>query len=349
MQNNKKIPDKKKYLLFTELHSLLTSGLSFSRAFDLLIQNEKKAGDKKRLEDLYEGIVRGDELWKSMEKSGCFAVLDYGVVRIGEQTGRLDKSLQFLSDYYSKKIVQRRMLASALSYPVIILVTAVLVLVFMITVIVPMFGQVYSRMGSELPAMTLVMVSISKKFPMVLAFLGLIVTGAVAVWVIFGKKEKFRERISVFLLGIPIAGNLIRKHYQSQFCKLLFLLVSANVPLLKSLDMLSAIIGFYPYEKSFRHISDGLKRGESFSGSMSRFPGIYERKLVTLMKVGEETGSLDKMLFRQAEDITSELEHDLKQLGSVLEPILILFMGTIVAFILIAMYMPMFKLGQAFG
>ena len=82
---------------------------------------------------------------------------------------------------------------------------------------------------------------------------------------------------------------------------------------------------------------------------MSRFPGIYERKLVTLMKVGEETGSLDKMLFRQAEDITSELEHDLKQLGSVLEPILILFMGTIVAFILIAMYMPMFKLGQAFG
>ena len=151
MQNNKKIPGKKKYLLFTELHSLLTSGLSFSRAFDLLIKNEKKAGDKKRLEDLYEGIVRGDELWKSMEKSGCFAVLDYGVVRIGEQTGRLDKSLQFLSDYYNKKIVQRRMLTSALSYPAIILVTAVLVLVFMITVIVPMFGQVYSRMGSELP------------------------------------------------------------------------------------------------------------------------------------------------------------------------------------------------------
>ncbi|MGV8091137.1 MAG: type II secretion system F family protein [Mangrovibacterium sp.] len=123
----------------------------------------------------------------------------------------------------------------------------------------------------------------------------------------------------------------------------MFLLVSADVPLLKSLDMLSTVIAFYPYEKSFRHISDGLKRGESFSGNMSRFPDIYDRKLVTLMKVGEETGSLGKMLFRQAEDITAELEHDLKQLGSLLEPILILFIGTIVALVLIAI------LGQAFG
>ncbi len=110
--------------------------------------------------------------------------------------------------------------------------------------------------------------------------------------------------------------------------------------------MLESIISFYPYSRSFARIAEGLRRGQSFSENMEKFQELYGNKLLTLIRVGEETNCLDKMLLAQANDITAELEHELKQLGNVLEPVLILGVGVMVAFVLIAMYMPMFQLGQ---
>ncbi len=346
--NNKstKITDKKKYLLFSQLHSLLSSGLSFSRAFDLLIQGEKKKKDAEVFRKVYQLILVGNEFWKSMELSGSFADLDCGVIRIGEETGKIGQSLQFLSDYYRKKNEQRRMLVGALSYPIVIVVTAMLVLFFMITVVVPMFEQVYSRMGGSLPEITQFMLKLSSHFPLVFTLTGLVILTLVSIKLVYGKTEKYRRITSAFLLRIPLIGHLIRTHHQAQFCKLLYLLVSSDVPLLRSLTMLETIIEFYPYSRSFAQIAEGLKRGESFSENMEKYRDIYGNKLITLIRVGEETNCLDKMLLAQADDITAELEHELKQLGNVLEPVLILGVGGIVAFVLIAMYMPMFQLGQ---
>ena len=341
-----KITDKKKYAVFAQLYSLLNSGLSFSRSFELLIQGEKKKRDAAVLKEVYQHIVVGNEFWKGMELSEAFTDLDCGVIRIGEETGKMDQSLLFLSDYYRKKSEQRRMLTSALSYPVIIVVTAMLVLFFMVTIVVPMFEQVYSRMGGSLPEITRFMLQLSSYFPLFLTGSGFIILLYVAVKLIYGKTENYRRTTSTILLRIPLIGNLIRTHYQAQFCKLLYLLISSDVPLLKSLTMLESIIRFYPYSYSFKLIAEGLTRGESFSDNIDRFRNLYGDKLTTLIRVGEETNSLDKMLAAQANDITSELEHDLKQLGNILEPALILGIGGVVAFVLIAMYMPMFQLGQ---
>ncbi len=348
MQNNKhaRLTDKKKYLLFSQLYSLLSSGLSFSRSFDLLIQGEKKRKDAEVFKGVYQKILVGNEFWKSMELSGSFTDLDCGVIRIGEETGKIDQSLSFLSDYYRKKNEQRRMLVGALSYPAVIVVTAMLVLFFMITVVVPMFEQVYTRMGGSLPEITRFMLRLSSHFPAFVVVAGFLVLSFVVIKLMYGKTEKYRRLSSGFLLHIPLIGRLVRTHYQAQFCRLLYLLVSSDVPLLRSLTMLESIIGFYPYSRSFARIAEGLRRGQSFSENMEQFQDIYGNKLVTLIRVGEETNCLDKMLLAQANDITSELEHELKQLGNVLEPVLILGIGVIVAFVLIAMYMPMFQLGQ---
>ena len=349
MLNNLTFNDKKKQLLFSELHSLLVSGLSFSYSFDLLIQNEIKEKDKRKLEKIYSRIIEGASFWKSLEDSNLFSKLDCGVIRIGEETGKLDQTLVFLNDYYKKKIAQKRMLSSTLSYPIIILLTAILVLTFMIIVVVPMFEQVYSRMGSELPLITQVIIRLSEKFPMIL--MG--ITFCIFLFIFFilfsGKKHRLKIAMSNLLLKIPIIGTLTQKHFQSQFCKLLFLLVSSNVPLLKSLDILGSIINFYPYSKSIHEISEGLKKGETFSENIGVFNNIYGKKLVALIRVGEETNSLEKILNSQAEEITSELEHELKQLGNILEPLLIIFIGIMVAFVLVSMYAPMFKLGQTFN
>ena len=159
------IKDGKKESLFSELHSLLSSGLDFGRSFRLLIEGENDKRLKRVLESIYASVVRGQTLWESFAAGKRFSALDYGVLRIGEETGRVDESLRFLADYYHKRVEQRRLVTGAISYPLIILVTAIVVLVFMITVIVPMFEQVYARMGGELPGITRWIIGFSKNFP----------------------------------------------------------------------------------------------------------------------------------------------------------------------------------------
>lgn len=341
-----RITDKKKYLLFSQLYSLLSSGLSFSRSFELLIQGEKKKKEARVLKDVYRRIIEGHEFFKSMQLCGSFTDLDSGVIRIGEETGKISQSLLFLSDYYHKKNEQRRMLVGALSYPLVIVVTAILVLFFMITVVVPMFEQVYSRMGGSLPEITRFTIRLSSYFPAIFTSISLFVLLLLGAKLIYGKTNAYQRITSKILLHIPLIGNLVRSHYQAQFCKLLHLLVGSGIPLLRSLDMLGSIIRFYPFRHSFIQIVEELKQGATFSDTMEIFRNIYGDKLVTLLRVGEETNCLDRILFSQANDITSELEHELKQLGNVLEPALILCIGGVVAFVLIAMYMPMFQLGQ---
>lgn len=341
-----RIPDKKKYILFSELNSLLSAGLSFSSSFEMLINGDNKKNEAAILDETYLQIINGMEFWRAMEASEGFSNLDTGVVRIGEETGKLSQSLQFLSDYYRKKNEQRSILISALSYPIVIVITAVLVLFFMITVVIPMFEQVYSRMGGSLPEMTQFMMHISAQFPTFCFICAFLAIGFVVMRMLWGETDTYRRVTSDLLLRIPFIGNLLKSHYQAQFCKLLYLLISSDVQLTVSLDMLKDIIRFYPYAQSFTVINEGLKQGDSFSENLDKFKNIYGHKLTALIHVGEETNCLDKMFLNLSNDITQELEHKLKRLGSILEPVLILCIGTIVAFVLIAMYLPMFKLGQ---
>ena len=144
-----KITDARREVFYAELHALLTAGLDFSYAFALLIEGEREARMKGLLKRLFDDVVGGAALWQAMERSGAFRPLDCGVVRIGEQTGRLPDTLDFLRDYYRKRTAQRPMVSSAVSYPLVILCTALAVMAFMLTVIVPMFEQVYARIGGN--------------------------------------------------------------------------------------------------------------------------------------------------------------------------------------------------------
>lgn len=340
-----RLNDKKKYLFFSQLHSLLKSGLSFSRSFELLIENSNK-DESGILQEIYNDILSGKELWVALKESGQFSDLDNGVIRIGEETGKLDRSLEFLNTYYNKKNEQRRILIGALSYPLIILAVAVLVLTFMILVVVPMFEQVYSRMGGELPAVTRFIIMLSAYTPAFFTFTILVIILFLILKHFYGKNDKYRMFTSKIVLSLPFQGDLVRTYYQSQFCQLMHLLISSNIPLLRSLQMLEDIIRFYPFSESFGNIARKIIEGGSLGDKIAQYENIYSKKLVALIKVGEETNTLDKMLLQQATDINAELEHKLKQLGNILEPLLILGIGIIVAFILIAMYIPMFKLGQ---
>lgn len=341
--------DSRREVLYAELHALLTAGLDFSRAFALLIDGERDTRLKELLQRLYADVVGGAALWQAMQRNGSFRPLDCGVVRIGEQTGRLSETLDFLRDYYRKRVAQQRMVASAVSYPLVILCTAVGVVAFMLSVVVPMFEQVYERMGGELPALTRGIIVLSKSLPRYAAWGGSVAAALAVLLYRNRRNERLRARAAAWLLRLPPVGNIIRRNSQAQFCKLLCLLTSSGVPLLTGVGMLADVIGFAPYRQSFAAIGRHLEQGGSFSGGVARFPALYDRKLTALLRVGEETNRLPEMLKRQGDALAEELEYRIKRLAAMLEPVLIMLVGLLVAVILIAMYLPMFRLGGIMG
>ena len=335
----------RKEMLFSQLHSLLTAGLDFNRSFELLIECERDDSTKRLLKKIYASIINGETLWFTLKSSNQFKPLDYGVIRIGEETGKLAETLAFLTDYYHKKIAQSRMVSSALSYPLIILSTAAMVVIFMVMVVVPMFEQVYARMGSELPALTRAVISFSKSFPIFFALITLSILSIGAFIYLRKEKESTQRIVAAIVLRIPLAGTIVKYNCQCSFCKLLYLLTVSGLPLLHGIQLLEEIITFYPYRKSFAKIATALEQGASFSQGMEEDADLYNKKLLTLLRVGEESNKLPFMFQRQGEELTTELEYKLKSIGTLLEPILILLIGVMVAIILISMYLPMFKLG----
>ncbi len=334
-----------KRTFFSQLQTLIGAGLSFSRAFELIIDSSKPK-DKVMYSRIFDEVVSGKELWRSLDVEKSFSELDKSVVRIGEETGRLSDALAFLTDYYQKREEQKRMITSALSYPTITLTVAVIVLVFMLLVVVPMFEQVYARMGGELPALTQSIIRMSEFAPVVLG--GLCLLFVVFYWVkhLYGNTDGYQGFVSGLIMRIPLISSLVWKYHVSRLCRILHLLVSSDVPLLQALCLLEGIVGFYPYRKSIEHVCGMIERGRTLADGMNNYENLYGKRFLVLLRVGEETNSLERMLLTQAEDSNAELEHEIKQLNNIVEPFMILCIGVIVAFVLIAMYMPMFKLGM---
>lgn len=181
--------NRKKQSLFSQLEMLLESGLDFSRAFRLTISGADKK-DTEILSSVFDDVVSGQSLWHAMQRSVTFSPLDYGVVKIGEETGRMPYALHFLADYYARKENQKRMLVSALSYPAITLCIALAVLTFMLAVVVPMFQSVYERMGGELPVMTLIVIELSKALPYIGTGIGTAVCVAAYIGKVFAKSDR---------------------------------------------------------------------------------------------------------------------------------------------------------------
>lgn len=341
---NRKLSDNKKEMLFSELYSLLSAGLDFSRSFEMLIEVEKEDKDIRMLKTLYSTVVKGSGLCSAMQQSGAFSPLDYGVIKIGEETGRLCETLSFLCGYYKKKDERIKMVRGAVSYPAIILVTAITVVTFMIMVIVPMFEQVYARMGGELPAITQFIIRISEKFPLFIIVVILMFL-TIGIWVYTTwNSEQTKKLISDILLEIPFVNDAIKKNTLVAICKLLALLLASGVPLMAGIMLLEEVIEFYPYRKSFGQIARDLEKGEPLFASLAKYPRLYSKKFIALLKVGEESNSLCNMLQKQGNELTSDLEYRLKFIGNLIEPVLILLVGAAVALILVSMYLPMFKL-----
>lgn len=339
------LSDKKKEKFYSQLHILLSSGVNMKTALELFSEQQKKQ-DKELFEKIKDKVVNGSVLSEAMEYSEKFSEYEVSSIRIGEESGQLNKVLSEQAIFFTKKIAHKRQVIGVISYPSIVFLVAVGAVYFMLEVIVPMLSEVFKRYGGELPYLTRMVMKASALFSSYgLYMLLLIITMGVFLFV-QRKTDWFRSISSRMLLRLPFFGNLIAKIYLARFCQSMNLLLGAKTPLPNALRLVKNMVGFYPIEKSIDTVNEDIQRGQPLHKTLAKFP-IYNAQLLSLIKVAEEVNKLDDMFGKLAKQFSDETEHQTGLIGTVLEPLMILFIGLFVGVILIAMYLPMFNLSTA--
>lgn len=340
-----KLNDRKKEEFYHELSILLTAGVDIKSSLELIAEERSRESDKKLIEQIKDSIISGSTLSKAIEATGQFSLYEYFSLQIGEESGKIGLVLQELAAFYKKKIKQRRQIVSALTYPAIVMTASAGAVFFMMNFIVPMFADIFKRFGGDLPVLTKMILNISDVIREY--FIVMFVIAMAVVLVIYRQRKKpwFRQFSSSVVMKIPLFGEIVRKIYLARFCHSMTLLIGSRIPLLRAIFLVRQMIGFYPIENSLTAVESYILRGDPLYLSLSRFP-IYHKRMISLIKVGEEVNQLEGFFDKMAKQYSEDVEHQTALISSLIEPFMIIFLGLAVGVILIAMYLPLFNLSN---
>ncbi|CAM1344622.1 type II secretion system F family protein [Tenacibaculum amylolyticum] len=340
--------NKKKEAFYTELYVLLQAGLELKDALQLIAKEQKKEKDKAVFNTIIEELISGKNFSETLKSQRYFSDYEYYSVQIGERTGTLHRVIEELSQFYRRKNEQRRMVISALSYPLIILFTAFLAILFMLQFVVPMFAEIFRQNKVDLPWITSKIINISNFTKAYYWVFLIIITVIIVFRKTFEKKLWYRKFSALIILKIPFVGEYLRKIKIAQFTQAITLLTGAKVPLLNGIQLTQKMITFYPLQEALHKVESDILVGKTLSESIGKY-SIFDSKMVSLIKVAEETNQNQVIFGRLTNQYNKEIEYKSKMLSSVIEPVMILILGIVVATILVAMYIPMFKLSTVIG
>lgn len=340
--------NKKKQSFYMELAVLLKAGITIKEALTLIIESLKKKTDKEIFETILNQVVNGKPLSEALHASKHFTEYEYYSIKIGEETGTTARVCQELGVFYERKNEQQRIVIAALTYPSIVLSTAVLVVIFMLSYVVPMFQDIFKQNNMELPFLTRLIVKMSeftKSYGLLffLAIFGFVISGK-----LMKDNTKYKKMLHYLLLKIPVFGPFITKVYLAQFTQAVTLLTSSKVPMLNSIQMVSKMIQFVPLQEALQKVEISILKGESLSESM-KGNMLFDSRIISLVKVAEETNQTEYVFKQLNEQYNQEVVQQSKIMATVLEPLIIVFVGVLVAVLLVAMYLPMFQLSSAIG
>ncbi|MFD2916844.1 type II secretion system F family protein [Psychroserpens luteus] len=334
--------------LYTELSVLLKAGITLKDALELIQSAIKKKLHKEKLTAISNDIISGSTLSDALKKQKEFTDYEYFSIKIGEETGSLTEVCEQLGAFFERKNEQRRNLISALTYPIIILTTALLVVIFMLQYVVPMFQDIFEQQKVELPAITKFIIYASE-FMKSYGWIALILFfGLLFSRVFLNKKRWFKKAKDSFILKLPFIGDFIRTVYLSQFTQAVSLLTASKVPVVNSIQLVKQMIDFYPLQSALEDVEQQILRGQSLSESMKPHK-LFDDKMIALVKVAEETNQNEFIFERLNSQYNTQVQQRSKLLSTVMEPFIILIVGVLVGVILIAMYLPMFKLSSVLG
>jgi type II secretory pathway component PulF len=340
--------NKKKQSLYHELGVLLKAGITIREAVTLIIESLKKEADKDLLNGVLKQVINGKPFSEALYQTKKFSEYEYYSLKIGEETGTTAEVCRQLGIFYERKNEQQRIVIAALTYPCIVLTTAILVVIFMLSYVVPMFQDIFKQNKMELPTITMFIVSLSNFVRSYGLFFFLILAVLIVLSRLLKDKYVYRKTLHYMLLQIPVFGKFISKVYLAQFTQAVSLLTTSKVPMLNSIQLVKKMIRFVPLQEALQKVEDNILTGKSLSKSMAANM-LFDARIIALVKVAEETNQTEYVFNQLNEQFNQEVTQQSKIMSTVLEPFIILFVGVIVAILLIAMYLPMFQLSSAIG
>jgi type IV pilus assembly protein PilC len=336
--------------LFTrQLSTLQDAGLPLLRSLQILESQQKPGLLKNILQGVCEEVEGGSSLSEAMAKyPKAFDRLFVKMVNAGEIGGVLDIILQRLAEFMEKSQRLKRKIKGAMVYPVVVMLIAGLILTGIMVFIIPKFEEIFRDFGVKLPALTIWLIDTSRwvagnrpdqKIPGFI-FVALFPFVAIIFWKLIRKAGPGRAVSDTMLLWAPIFGKLIRKTSIARFTRTLGTLISAGVPILEAIKITSETSGNYVFEKALQGVHDSIREGESFAGPL-RESKTCDAIVVNMIDVGEETGEMDVMLLKIADNYDEEVDVAVASLVSLLEPLMVVVLGGMVGTIVVAMFLPL--------
>ena len=349
-RGGKKIKPKDIALFTRQLATMMKAGLPLMQAFDIVAKGHSNASMTKLLMDIRGDIEQGTSMADAFAKHPKYFDRFYSnLVRAGEAGGVLESLLDKLATYKEKTQAIKKKVKSALTYPAAVLVVAIALVIVMMMFVLPEFGKVYDGMGVALPALTQFMMNISDFF---VAYGWLVIIGLIGSVVGFyqwlQRSPKLQKRVDALLLKMPIFGGIVRKATIARWARTTSTLFAAGVPLVETLDSVAGASGNIIYEEATQEIRSKVNQGISLTSGMVA-TDLFPNMMVQMASIGEESGALDDMLNKAAEFYEDEVDNAVSQLSSLMEPIIMVVLGGIVGVILVAMYLPLFNLGNVVG
>jgi type IV pilus assembly protein PilC len=346
-KRTKKITEKDVTLFTRQLATMMKAGVPLLQSFDIVGRGHSNPSVSKLLNDIRTDIETGSSLNQAFRKYPLyFDPLFCNLVAAGEQAGILEALLERLASYKEKILSIKSKIKSALFYPAAVLAVGVVVTSVIMIFVVPAFKTIFANFGATLPAPTLITIAISDFFVQYwwLVF-GLLIGGiyfAAQAWRRSAAVQHFMDRT---ILKVPVFGELMRKSSIARWTRTLSTMFAAGVPLVEALDSVGGASGNYVYFEATKKVQSDVSTGVSLTNAMTS-TNVFPNMVLQMVAIGEESGALDSMLSKVADFYEAEVDDAVEALSSLMEPFIMVILGTLVGALVVSMYLPIFKLGS---
>jgi len=347
MRSGKSIKPKDIAIFTRQLATMMKAGVPLLQAFDIVGRGNANPSVAKLLNDIRSDVETGTSLSAAFRKfPKYFDSLYCNLVEAGEAAGILEELLDRLATYMEKTEAIKSKIKSALMYPISVVVVAFVVVAIIMIFVIPAFKEVFTSFGADLPAPTLIVMAISEVFVAYWWLIFGVVGGGIYFFLQAWKRnEKVQRVMDRLLLRLPIFGTLVDKSCVARWTRTLSTMFAAGVPLVEALDSVGGASGNSVYADATAKIQQEVSTGTSLTSAMTN-ANVFPSMVLQMAAIGEESGSIDHMLGKAADFYESEVDDMVAGLSSLMEPIIIVFLGVIIGGIVVSMYLPIFKLGQ---
>lgn len=340
----RKVKQKDLAVAARQLATMVDAGLTLLRALTILGEQVEHSELRRALARVRADVEAGQALSESFgAEPEIFPPFMISMTRAGESGGFLDVALRQVAETFEADVRLRGKVKSAMTYPTVVFCMAIVMCIGMLLFIVPVFEKMFTDLGGALPLPTQILVALSAAMKYVLPAAAAAIVGGGAWWRKYGRDERVRDIVDPLKLKLPVFGQLFRKIALARFSRNLSTLLSAGVPILGSLDIVADTTGSVVIARALHDVRQSIAQGESFSEPLSRHD-VFPSMTVQMIASGEEAGAVDQMLRRVSQFYDEEVEATTEALTSLIEPLMIAFLGVVVGSMIMALYMPMFSI-----